>query len=87
MNQTAIHILSNMQQYYEVTLQQLNEVQKSMQEAEKNCAAVSKLKRYLLDKTLARSLSNLKKGGPESDVWKGKRIVTLMSNVAFDFIN
>ena len=35
-----------------------NEVPKSIQEAEKYCAVVPKLKRYLFDKTLARSLSN-----------------------------
>ena len=35
-----------------------NEVLKSIQEAEKYCAAVSKLKWYLFGKTLARSLSN-----------------------------
>ena len=35
-----------------------NEVPKSMQEAEKYCAVVPKLKRYLFDKTLARSLAN-----------------------------
>ena len=35
-----------------------NEVPKPIQEAEKYCAVVPKLKRYLFDKTLARSLSN-----------------------------
>ena len=35
-----------------------NEVPKSIQEAEKYCAVVPKFKRYLFDKTLARSLSN-----------------------------
>ena len=34
------------------------EVPKSIQEAEKYCAVVPKLKRYLFSKTLARSLSN-----------------------------
>ena len=38
-----------------------NEVPKSIQEAEKYCAVVPKLKMYLFDKTLARSLSDLKK--------------------------
>ena len=64
-----------------------NEVPKSKQETENLWAVVPKLKRYFLDKTLARSPSNLKKGGPECDVWKEKCIVTLMSNVAFGFIN
>ena len=35
-----------------------NEVPKPMQEAKKYCAVVPKLKRYLFDKTLARSLAN-----------------------------
>ena len=35
-----------------------NEVPKPMQEAEKYCAVVPKLTRYLFDKTLARSLAN-----------------------------
>ena len=35
-----------------------DEVLKSIQRAEKYCAVVPKLKRYLFDKTLARSLSN-----------------------------
>ena len=35
-----------------------NEVPKSMQKAEKYCAVVSKLKRYLFDKILANSLSH-----------------------------
>ena len=35
-----------------------NEVSKSIQETEKYCAVVPKLKRYLFDKPLARSLSN-----------------------------
>ena len=35
-----------------------NEVPKPIQEAEKYCAVVPKLKRHLLDKTLARSLAN-----------------------------
>ena len=35
-----------------------NEVPKSIQEAEKYCAVVSKLKWYLFGKTLAHSLSN-----------------------------
>ena len=35
-----------------------NEAPKPMQEAEKYCAVVPKLKRYLFDKTLARSLAN-----------------------------
>ena len=35
-----------------------NEVPKSIQEAEKYCAVVTKFKRYLFDKTLAHSLSN-----------------------------
>ena len=35
-----------------------NEVSKSIQEAEKYCAVAHKLKMYLFDKTLARSLSN-----------------------------
>ena len=35
-----------------------NEVPKPIQEAEKYCAIVPKLKRYLFHKTLARSLSN-----------------------------
>ena len=35
-----------------------NEVPKSIQEAGKYCAVVPKLKRYLFDKTSARSLSN-----------------------------
>ena len=35
-----------------------NEVPKPIQEAEKYCAVVPKLKRYLFDKTLARSLTN-----------------------------
>ena len=59
-----------------------NEVPKSIQEAEKYCAVVPKFKRYLFDKTLARSLCD-----PECDVWKEKRIVTLMSNLAFEFIS
>ena len=62
-----------------------DEVLKSIQRAEKYCALVPKLKRYLFDKTLARSLSNYKKGSPECGLWKEKRIVTLMSNLAFDF--
>ena len=77
-----------------------NEVPKPIQEAEKYCAIVPKLKRYLFDKTLTRSLSNgkkkkkirekkrkRKKGGPEGGVWKEKRIFTLMHNLAVDFIN
>ena len=35
-----------------------NEVPKPIQEAEKYCAVVLRLKRYLFDKTLARSLAN-----------------------------
>ena len=35
-----------------------NEFPKPIQEAEKYCAVVPKLKRYLFDKTLARSLAN-----------------------------
>ena len=35
-----------------------NEVPEPIQEAEKYCAVVPKLKRYLFDKTLARSLAN-----------------------------
>ena len=35
-----------------------NEVPKPIQEAEKYCAVVPKLKRYLFDKRLARSLAN-----------------------------
>ena len=35
-----------------------NKAPKPMQEAEKYCAVVPKLKRYLFDKTLARSLAN-----------------------------
>ena len=35
-----------------------NEVPKPIQEAEKYCAVVPKLKRYLFDKTLACSLAN-----------------------------
>ena len=57
-------------------MQHCNQVPKSIQEAEKYCAVVPKLKRYLLDKT-ARSSSNLKKGGHECGVWKEKRILTL----------
>ena len=38
-----------------------NEVPKPIQEAEKYCAVVPKLKRYLFDKTLARSLANGRK--------------------------
>ena len=64
-----------------------NEVPKPIQETQKYCAVVPRLKRYLFDKTLARSLSNWKKSGPEGDVWKEKRIVTLMFNQVFDFIN
>ena len=64
-----------------------NEVPKPIQEPEKYCAVVPKLKRYLFDKTLARSLENKKKGGSEGGVWKEKRMVTLMFNLAFDSIN
>ena len=35
-----------------------NEVPKPIQEAEKYCVVAPKLKRYLFDKTLARSLGN-----------------------------
>ena len=38
-----------------------NEVPRSIQEAEIYCAVVPKLKKYLFDRTLARSVSNLKK--------------------------
>ena len=62
-----------------------NEVPKSIQEAEKYCAVVPKLKRYLLDKILARSLSNLKKGW--TWVWCVKRKTYNLSPYSFVFDN
>ena len=74
--------------FYQIPRTLYNEVPKPIQETEKYCAVVPKLKRYSFDNT-ALSLSNWKKkkGGPEGGAWKEKRIVTLMSKQAFDFIN
>ena len=46
---------------YATTLTLYNQFPKPIQEAEKYCAIVPKLKRYLFHKTLAGSLSNWKK--------------------------
>ena len=51
-----------------------NEFPKSIQEVEKYCAAVPKLKRYLFDKTLARSLSNRKKRVALSEICGKKNV-------------
>ena len=43
--------------FYQICNNIYNEVPKPIQEAEKYCAVVPKLKRYLFDKTLTRSLT------------------------------
>ena len=62
---------------YATTLTLYNRFPKPIQEAEKYCAIVPKLKRYLFHKTLARSLSNRKK--ITLSVVCGKRNVQLPS--------
>ena len=74
-----------------------SEVPKPIQEAEKYCAVVPKLKgicltkhkhaHYQIEKKKKKKTKKREKNGPESDMWEEKRIVTLMSNLDFDFIN
>ena len=68
------------------------EVPKPIQEAEKYCTVVPKLKRYLFDKStctikLIKKIKKKKKRVALTVVWKEKRIVTLMPNLAFGLIN
>ena len=70
------HILSNMQQHFIMKLQ--NQYKK-----------LKNIVLWLLSRkgTFTIKLKKKKKiGGPEGAVWKEKRIVTLISKLAFDFI-